>query len=218
MLKSSVEISCWDYLLSLSVEIRCWDYLLSCLDYLLKSAVEIMCWYHSLRLSVEICCGIEITCCDYLLSLSVEISCWDYLPNCWNYLLNSSVKIICWNQLLRLPVEICCWDYLLACLRNQWKNHAHSIKNKRKPTKPHILAGALDTGGVCAATQAYYKRTVRTTYLIEGLIKHRVHYYELSTWNLKTPMYWIDQFFVFCQAWHAHSISCNPYYCQTFIA
>ena len=43
LLRLSVEINSWGYLLSLSVEISCWDSLLSCWDYLLRSAFDIIC-------------------------------------------------------------------------------------------------------------------------------------------------------------------------------
>ncbi len=94
-----LQIICCDQLLRLSVVISCWDYLL-------RLYVEIICCDQLLRLSVE------INCLDYLLRLSVEIICYGQLlrlsvvMSCWDYLLRLSVEIICWDHLLRLSVVI----------------------------------------------------------------------------------------------------------------
>ena len=93
LLRTCVEVKCWDYLWMLFVEFGGWDYLLS-------SSVKIINWNQLSRLSAE------ISCWDYLLRSAVETICWDQL-------LRLSVEIIAGVHLLRLSIELSSWNDLL---------------------------------------------------------------------------------------------------------
>ena len=93
LLRTCVEVKCWDYLWMLFIEFGGWDYLLS-------SSVKIINWNQLSRLSAE------ISCWDYLLRSAVETICWDQL-------LRLSVEIIAGVHLLRLSIELSSWNDLL---------------------------------------------------------------------------------------------------------